>query len=652
MTELVLPQIYSKNFLNNLHNGGYLRGVDYLDMYTSGNGFSNAKQAYERETADITFALGGNSAPSLALASAYALFLRSAGIYGEALEILEETLSRLESHLQFRSKHLDIQNVRMEMAETYRLRASYDDALDCCQTVKKQRTELFGSEHPLVLACLHTEAELLARNGSVKEAVEGFRVVLSKRELSLGKYHIATVNVMNNLGLLLHEHEPQSKEGASLIEESIVRSERLLGPNHHSTLTSINNLAYVLFDNGEVEKALSLWESTALRLQLALGDDHRLTCVVRANCASIYLKVGRHEESIRCYSEVLDYMTAALGFDHPSTLTFARLAATGFGQLGESFEKVNDLFQNCLRAQERMLGDTHTETLVTLHQYGYMLRQREKYKQAEECYRSLLQRQEKRFGKNHRDLIEILSHLGEMLAQLDLDGEEELYRRAVALAEQFDAEDGDLLGDSLWNLATYLHRQGLHLSEAEALYRRVINLREARTPNGSLDEYQDVEDVPEMLLTTLLLDQKRLQDAEPEQRKLIEICEGFLPAKDPSMCDLRYTLAWILNGLGRFSEADEVYRECIEVSRDLCGEEHEDTIALGAKLALNMQQEGKLDEARISILQLLENAKRAHGALSAAYLHVATVCASIHYRQGDSKYAIDLSSKILEAKSL
>ena len=642
--------LYSTYFLINLHNEGYLRPIDYLDVYSSDYCFSTAKESYQREIADLESALGVGSPPSQSLTQVYALFLRSAGNYHEASTIQEESLRNLESNLELGIEYVDTQNLMSDLAETYRLQGRFEESSRYCHTVRMQRVKIFGQDHPLVLACLHMEARTLQGMGSDKESEQMYRDVISKLESSLGKYHEGTLNAMNNLGTL-YMAQTRYGEALTLVEEAMQCTERLLGPTHHSTLMSLINLAAVHAENGDLCKAQSLLHMTTVRLRLTLGDDHPMTCAVYANCGALYLKLGRHEESMTYFSEALTRMEILLGCDHPNTLMVARSKATALDQLGGDYEEINALFRKCLQVHERVLGEDHPETLTTLQEYSFFLFQRERYEEAEKSYRSLLLRQEKRFGSDHIALVEPLSNLGEILARLKLDGEEELYRRALTLATKFDRGDTDISGDCMWNLATYLLRYGLHLDEAETLYRRIIDLRELTSSETPADRYQALEDVPEVLLIDLLLDQGRLEEAEEVQRKLVDLSGSILTEEDPERLGVRATLAWILNKVGKFSEAEGVYLECIGISTDAVGEGDEQTLDLSAKLAWNMEQGGKSKEAQVRILEVLQKAKDYHSALHPVYLRVAAIAAGIHFRQADHVTAINLSCEVVEGSN-
>ena len=67
------------------------------------------------------------------------------------------------------------------------------------------------------------------------------------------------------------------QESAALLEQSVADSERILGPDHPSTLSARANLANVYLQLGRVQEAAALLEQSVADSERILGPHHQLT---------------------------------------------------------------------------------------------------------------------------------------------------------------------------------------------------------------------------------------------------------------------------------------------------------------------------------------------------------------------------------------
>ena len=112
-----------------------------------------------------------------------------------------------------------------------------------------------------------------------------------------------------------------SDDALPLLQATLLESERILGPDHPSTLSVLANLAGIYQSRGEYDKAEPLLQATLLESERILGPDHPSTLTVRANLAGIYYSLGRYTEAETLLQATLLESERILGPDHPSTLT-------------------------------------------------------------------------------------------------------------------------------------------------------------------------------------------------------------------------------------------------------------------------------------------------------------------------------------------
>ncbi|OQE69716.1 hypothetical protein PENNAL_c0129G06796 [Penicillium nalgiovense] len=94
--------------------------------------------------------------------------------------------------------------------------------------------------HPVVQDwCLHIANT--NKNGKLKEAEEMYQRALAGYEKALGPNHTSTLVTVNNLGNLFSD-QGKLKEAEEMYQRALVGQEEALGPNHTSTLDTVNNL--------------------------------------------------------------------------------------------------------------------------------------------------------------------------------------------------------------------------------------------------------------------------------------------------------------------------------------------------------------------------------------------------------------------------
>ncbi len=88
-------------------------------------------------------------------------------------------------------------------------------------------------------------------------------------------------------------------------ELALTLRERVLGPDHPTTLASRNNLANGYRAVGRHQDAITLDELTLATRERVLGPEHPDTLASRNNLANGYRAVGRHQDAITLYEQAL-----------------------------------------------------------------------------------------------------------------------------------------------------------------------------------------------------------------------------------------------------------------------------------------------------------------------------------------------------------
>ncbi|MFB6679607.1 tetratricopeptide repeat protein [Streptomyces sp. NPDC056390] len=146
----------------------------------------------------------------------------------------------------------------------------------------------------------------------------------------------------------------------------VIDGQRILGPEHASTLAARTGLASAYSHSGRVTEAIALEEQVLVDQEQFLGPEHPDTLTTRNNLANSYLRAGRIQEATLLEEGVLADRERILGAHHPDTL-IARYSYSGSVRVAGRTSEAITLAQGVLVDQERLLGHFHPHTLATLN---------------------------------------------------------------------------------------------------------------------------------------------------------------------------------------------------------------------------------------------------------------------------------------------
>jgi tetratricopeptide (TPR) repeat protein len=120
-------------------------------------------------------------------------------------------------------------------------------------------------------------------------------------------------------------------------ERALAIREKVLGPDHPETVKSLDNLAGLLHDQGELAQARTYYERILTIREKGLGLEHPQTAQCLNNLAALLQEQGELAAARPLYERALAIYQKALGSAHPNTNRGRRnlarlLVATGLGQ--------------------------------------------------------------------------------------------------------------------------------------------------------------------------------------------------------------------------------------------------------------------------------------------------------------------------------
>jgi len=305
------------------------------------------------------------------------------------------------------------------------------------------------------------------------------------------------------------------------------------GPNDAHTLEAAGLLASAMSRLDRDDEAVRLCRDAldAARATLPLDSS---TCIKLAiNYAFVLENAPTHDQAevIRWSREGYDRSVAKLGPDHADSLA----AATDLGVTlmnADQLDEAESLFRRVLNARRQRLSPDHPDMFTSLNNLASVLDRRNNLTGAREVCTTILEQATRVLGPDHPRTCRYAQNLAMLCAQLgDLPSAETHARRALAAAARLGPAHQDVLS-----------------------YRG--------------------------LLASVLIEQGKLEDAEPLAKEQYEVCERELGMKHPGTIrsyTLQFDLAQARNNLiemRRWAEAlkgtqweTEVFKQLAEAEK-------------------------------------------------------------------------------------
>jgi serine/threonine-protein kinase len=258
-----------------------------------------------------------------------------------------------------------------------------------------------------------------------------------------------------------------------------------VGPTHHLTLDSRNNLAQAYHVAGRDADAIALQEATLELYKSELGSRHPDTLASRHNLAAAFLAAGRTADAIALHEATLKLYESELGRDHPDTLKSRNDLALDYLAAGRISE-ATALDKETLKLRESQLGPDHPDTLTSRNNLAQDYLAAGRAADAIDLDERTLKLREVKLGPDHP--LTLISRNNLLVAYID-DGRwaaaESLSSDILARLRRAPARDTAFLARALGSLGLSLLMQAAY-PEAETVLRECLAIRETAIPDGWL----------------------------------------------------------------------------------------------------------------------------------------------------------------------
>src|SRR5713101_1206540 len=259
----------------------------------------------------------------------------------------------------------------------------------------------------------------------------------------------------------------------ALQQQSMEIRQRVLGPEHPDTLTSMNDLALDLDDSGHYAEAEKL-EREALDIsRRVLGPEHPDTLMLMSNLGNTLWQEGHYREAEKLNRETLGIQRRVLGPEHPGTLRSMNNLAT---DLDDSDPEAEKLFRETLDIKRRVLGPEHPDTLLAMSNLAYVLGDKGRYAEAEKLHRETVALRRGVLGPEHPGTLKSMDNLAVVLSREGRNAEaEKLEREALDISRRVLGAEHPQTAASIYNLSVIAANKG-NRTEAEKLEREALDI--------------------------------------------------------------------------------------------------------------------------------------------------------------------------------
>lgn len=281
----------------------------------------------------------------------------------------------------------------------------------------------------------------LARNlGDLERAIEMATTNLENARRVLGPDHHQTLTSKNHLALA-HQAAGHLDVAIRLQEENLAETDRILGPDHPDSLAARNNLAGIHFEAGRLQQAIELFESIRDIRVRTLGVDHPDTLVSAHNLAGALLHNGDEARALELAADTFERRCRVLGVDHPRTTASQEIVATLAEHAGDHRTAIA-MHESVCETRRRTLGPDHPLTLTSEGNVAGAYLRAGEVEIALARYESVVRDRERILGPDHPETLNGLANSAHALAEA---GEAD---RAAGAFEAAFTRHQEVLGDS------------------------------------------------------------------------------------------------------------------------------------------------------------------------------------------------------------
>jgi tetratricopeptide (TPR) repeat protein len=276
----------------------------------------------------------------------------------------------------------------------------------------------------------------------------------------------------NNLALVLSDLGDYNR-AAQLLESALESDLRNFGEQHPTVAVSQSNLATVLSDLGDYNRAAQLLESALDSDLRNFGEQHPNVATSQSNLALVLSDLGDYNRAAQLLESALESDLRNFGEQHPTVAKSQSNLANVLSDLGD-YNRAAQLLESALESDLRNFGEQHPTVAKSQSNLALVLSHLGDYNRAAQLLKSALDSDLRNFGEEHPTVARCQSNLAGVLSGLgDYTRAAQLLESALDSAMRNFGEQHPTVAVQQWNLASiYYHVD--RLDEAKILLEQAL----------------------------------------------------------------------------------------------------------------------------------------------------------------------------------
>ena len=348
-------------------------------------------------------------------------------------------------------------------------------------------------------------------------------------------------------------------------------------------IQAIENNITTVGVNGLVFELLKSWVVDTVTGMMKLCTDEIEKSCFQNSLGVYYMSHDMFGECEPLFTKALKARQKVLGESHVNTLTSMSMLGLLFDKLGR-YDEALPLLLKCFGTRQKEFGENDPGTLAYMNNLGYLYKNMGRYEDALPLYTRCLDTKKKVLGEKHPETLISITNLAALHDTMgNYDDALPLYINCLELRTELYGERHPITLTSMNNLGVLYDNMGRY-DDALEIYVKALRLR-----SEVLGEMH-----PETLTTMnnlglLYKSLKRYDDALPLYTRCLRIKEVLLGDKHHSSLTSMNNLGALYRCMGRLTDALPLYTRCLEITTELLGDTHPHTVTYRKNL-LSLQK--------------------------------------------------------------
>lgn len=366
-----------------------------------------AREMLDKGAARLDRELAGQPAIQATLMDTVGTVYLGLGLYKEARPLLDRAVDQ-RRHLPGTSPEV-LADSLSHLGELAFWQADYAAAETSYREAIADESALPATPQNKVLLAksLHGLGEVLAGQGRDADAEQAYRKALVIQRQVLGPAHADIAQTLQDLALVMDD-AGDLKSAIQTMSEALNMQRALNGSQPDPGLAlAIHNLAELLYEDGNYDGAEALYgEALAMRHRL-LGDKHPLIAGTLSSLGLVRQARGDLSGAEAMFREALAIQQQTLGEAHPDTATtLNNLAFVQYARGDRPAALANE--REALRILRQLFPGDHPEVARIENRIGSWLTDAGEYAEADHDLQDALAMRRRLFGDKHPDIASSL----------------------------------------------------------------------------------------------------------------------------------------------------------------------------------------------------------------------------------------------------